>query len=384
MATGSRTADFDGERAFVLRAADGTEARVVPAIGANCIALQVPVAGQVVHALSTPRSAAVLRGHPTGSGYPILSPHPTGGRLPLTWRGRSYAPPSGAERLQGHGFAAGADWEVVDAGESEVVCRLDTGKLDPAKAWWPWPYTLTATYRVEAAVLMLSLELETLEDDPAPVMLGLHPYFPLRFVAPGAGGSASAASGGGAKVGQPGLPSAADLVGEDEASARNSCRMWVEADELWDLDRERAAWGGAALRDEWALRRARSVADLAETAVRTGTASADGRMPVLFYGSPAALAGATAADDPAGPGGITSGVVDTASGMKLTLETSQAFGGIAVYTPPAHAAVSLEPRSTLLDALALAEAQPELHTGVRTVVRGTPWRAWAKLSVGAV
>jgi galactose mutarotase-like enzyme len=395
MGSGSRTANFDGERAHVLRAADGTEAWVVPAIGANCIALQVPLAGAtgvadgLAHALSTPQSAAMLRGHPTGSGYPILSPHPTGGRLPLKWRGRTYAPPGGGDRLQGHGFAAGADWEVVDAGEAEVMCRLDTRRLDPGKAWWPWPFTLTARYRVETAALMLSLELESLHDDPAPVMLGLHPYFPLRFMTLGTAASASptgasGVSGSDSKAGQPVLPSAAELVGGDEVSARKTCRVWVDADELWDLDRARAAWAGPALLDEWALRQPRSLTDLAETAARTGTASADGRMPVLFYGSREALAGAAAADDPAGPDGITSGVVDAASGLKLTLETSRAFGGIAVYTPPAHAAVSLEPRSTLLDALALAAAHPDLDTGVRTVVPGKPWRAWARLSVGEV
>jgi hypothetical protein len=104
---------------------------------------------------------------------------------------------------------------------------------------------------------------------------------------------------------------------------------------------------------------------------------------VLFYGLPDALEGAVKGDDPAGPGGITSGVVDAASGLKLTLETSKAFGGIAVYSPPAHAAVSLEPRSTLLDALSLAAVQPGLATGVRTVEPGKPWRAWARLSVSA-
>jgi hypothetical protein len=43
----------------------------------------------------------------------------------------------------------------------------------------------------------------------------------------------------------------------------------------------------------------------------------------------------------------------------------------------------LEPRSTLLDALSLAEALPGLATGARTVEPGTPWRAWARLSVSA-
>jgi hypothetical protein len=104
-------------------------------------------------------------------------------------------------------------------------------------------------------------------------------------------------------------------------------------------------------------------------------------MPVLFYGLPAALTSAGAGGDGAAPGGIAGGVVDTAAGLAVHLETSLAFGGVAVYTPPNHPAVSLEPRATLLDALALSAAQPALATGLRAVEPGRPWRAWARLSV---
>ena len=362
------TADFHGAQAHVLRAADGTEAWVVPSIGANCIALSVPVVdGRRAHLLSTPVSAEALRAHGTGSGFPILSPHPSGGRAPFVWRGREYGPP-GKERLSGHGFASAAEWEVVTAGESELVCRLDTRKLG-ADVWWPWPFTLTARHRVEPGALLLELELESLHPEPAPVMIGLHPYHPLRLV-------------GGLELGAGETPpTAAELVGEDEAGARRSCEVWVEADDLWDLDRERAAWMGPEGRARWALRRPRSLHDLAQTAAAAGVASADGRMPVLFYGKPEALRAAREGTDPAAPGGLSSGVRDGASGVGLRLETSLAFGGLAVYTPPGHAAVSLEPRSTLLDAPALASAQPELDTGLRAVEPGRPWRGWARLSL---
>ena len=380
MSSQARTATFDGEQAYVLRAGDGTEAWVLPSIGANCIALSVPLPagrtgsgqkGRTAHLLSTPPSAAALRGHPTGSGFPILSPHPSGGRAPFLWRGRSYAPPGGRDRLAGHGFAAGAPWEVLDAGPDSLVCRLDTRTLDPATAWWPWPFRLTATHRVEPAALTLSLELESLHPDPAPVMLGLHPYHPLRLVA----------RPGFEPQGRPAPPTAAELAGEGQEEARQACRVWVAADDLWDLDRTRSGWAAPDLQERWALRRPRSLADLAQTAQRSGVAQADGRMPVLFYGDQDALRGAASGEEPAAPGGVTSGVVDTASGVALRLETSRAFGAVVVYTPPAHAAVSLEPRSTLLDALTLGAAQPDLPTGVRSVEPGRPWRAWARLSL---
>lgn len=368
--------DFDGAPAYVLRAPDGTEATVVPSIGANCIALRVPrPAGDgMAHLLSTPRSAEALRGHPTGSGFPILSPHPSGGRTPFTWRGRSYQPP-GRERLSGHGFAAGAAWEVLDAAEATLVCRLDSRTLDPGTTWWPWPYVITATHRVAPGELTLTLELENLASEPAPLMFGLHPYFPLRFVAPHAGGAGDAQQRGWA------LPTAAALVGEAEAAARQSCLVWVDAGTLWDRERNAAPGTIQPVGDRWNVRQPRSLADLANTAVQAGVASSDGRMPVILYTDTEALAAGSAGDDPAAPGGVASGVVDAAAGLALTLETSRAFGALALYTPPAHAAVSLEPRSSLIDALVLAEEQPDLATGLRAVLPGTPWRAWARLSL---
>jgi galactose mutarotase-like enzyme len=375
MGTQTRVTTFDGERAHLLRAADGTEVWVLPSIGANCIAMRVPLpdGAGTAHVLATPPSAAALRGHPTGSGYPILSPHPSGGRLPLTWRDGTYAPPDRRDRLAGHGFAAGAAWKVLDATAESLVCELDSRTLDPATAWWPWPFTITATFRLAPAALTSSFELHGHHDGPAPVQFGLHPYFPLRMVPPAGrrpDGDAGAVP-----------PPAAELVGGAEAAARRSCRVWVEADELWDLDRRREGWAPPELRDRWALRRPRSLADLAETAQRTGVATREGRMPVLFYGLPEALTSAGAGGDGAAPGGIAGGVVDTAAGLAVRLETSFAFGGIAVYTPPNHPAVSLEPRATLLDALALSAAQPALATGLRAVEPGRPWRAWARLSV---
>lgn len=375
-ATSRSEADFDGERAFVLRAADGTEAWVIPSIGANCVALRVPLpsGGGIAHLLSTPPSAEALRGHPTGSGIPILSPHPGSNRAPFSWRGRTYGPPDGRERLAGHGFAAGATWEVIHQGPSSLVCRLDTHRLDPAAAWWPWPFTLTATHRVDPGALTLTLELDNLAADPAPIMLGLHPYFPLRFVAPPAVQDA-------ATHGRP--PTAADLVGDDEPAARRSCQVWVETDTLWDLARGSATGESRPVGGLWDTRRPRSLTDLAETAERAGVAQDSGRMrmPVLLYGNREALEGALVEDDPAAPGGVTSGVVDTTSGVAMKLETSRAFGTVAVYTPPAHAAVSLEPRSSLPDALTLAAANPRLPTGLRTMMPGQPWRAWARVSL---
>ena len=95
----ARTATFDGEQAYVLRAGDGREAWVLPSIGANCIALSVPLPvrlpgapsgavgsgqkGRTAHLLSTGLGRGPARA-PHRIGFPILSPTPAaGGAVPL-------------------------------------------------------------------------------------------------------------------------------------------------------------------------------------------------------------------------------------------------------------------------------------------------------------
>jgi hypothetical protein len=292
-------------------------------------------------------------------------------RAPFTWGGRTYEPPGATGRLAGHGFLAAADWQIVDVSESALASRLDTRTLDPATAWWPWPFVITATHRLAAGALTLTLDFENLGDDVAPMMCGLHPYFPLRFLAQATGDGGAAGA----------LPTAADLAGADEAGARETCHVWVEADTLWDLAQGRATGVTRPVGERWDVRQPRSLAALEQTAARAGVAQANGRMPVLLYGTTAALDGARAGEDPAGPGGITSGVVDTAAGLKMTFEKSRAFGTVALYTPAGHAAVSLEPRSALPDALTLEAADSDTATGVRAVGPGETWRASARLSL---
>lgn len=373
MGAQARVADFDGERAYVLRAADGTEAWVLPSIGANCIALRVPLAdgrdGSSAHVLASPPSAAALRAHPTGAGFPILAPHPGQNRSPFTWRGRTYDPGSGRGRLPGHGFAARAAWAVIDANETTLVSRLDTRQTGDDAAYWPWPFTLTVTHHVEPGALTLSCEVDNLASGPAPLLFGLHPYFPLRLHTPQAGGAPATNA----------IPAPEELAGGDETSARRTCRVWVESGELVDLDRGMATGMVRPVEARWDVRHPRSLADLAEAA---GAASRAGRAPLLLYGKREALA-ALGGEDPAAPGGVTSGVVDTTAGLAVRLETSRAFGTVALYCPD-KPAVSLEPRTALPDALTVAAADPQALTGLRAVEPGIPWRAWARVSLTTV
>jgi galactose mutarotase-like enzyme len=352
----SSQSDFDGATAYVLRADDGTEAWVVPSIGANCVDLRVPLPGGAwAHLLDTPPSAEALRGHGTGWGFPILSPHPGRNRSPFLWRGQSYDPGNGRGSLPGHGFAARVAWEVVDSSGTALVSRLDTRRLGAEAAYWPWPFTLTVTHRVQPGTLSLDFELENLAEGPMPLLFGLHPYFPYRFIKENEGGG-----------------NAPDL--------RRTCRVWVVSGELLELDRG-AATGTTRAAEGWQdLRRPRSLAEMEDA---SGVAGTGARLPLLYYGDQAALAGALAGDDAAAPGGVASGVDDAAAGLRLTLETSRAFGTVAAYFPD-KPAVSMEPRTALPDALTLAASDPAAPTGLRAVEPRRPWHAWARLSASAL
>jgi galactose mutarotase-like enzyme len=387
--------DFDGEPAYLLRDDAGATAWVLPGIGANCIAFQVPVAGQAVHLLSTPPTAAALRGHPTGWGFPILSPYPGRNRAPFTWLGRTYDVRSGDQPgTLMHGFVAGASWEVVEATDDRLTCRFDSETISARATRWPWPFTLTATHRVEDGALTLELALDNRADEPVPHMLGLHPYFPIRLTA--------AAAAPSSRTGE--LPTAAALAGAAPAAAatRETCQVWVAADELWETAGGMATGTIRRLEGAWDLRRPQPLDELerrlgepaqpsaSPTGAGVAGAGAGGhaaggrRLPVLMYGKRAALRAFLARTDPAADGGVYSGLRDTTSAVEVTLATSAAFGTLALYCPPGQPHLSLEPRTAMPDALSLLDDPRRLSVGLWPLDPGQRWHAWARISAGAL
>lgn len=342
------------EDAVRLQAGDGTEALVVPSAGAVCARCRTPVAGGWAHLLAPIASREAVRERPTSvGGFPILYPHPGRHRVPLRWQGESITPPGvGGEALPGHGFAAGAAWTVVHRSPSGVTCRLDSRDVAGADAVWPWPAVLTAGYRLSPRTLEFELEIESRADRPAPLMPGLHPYFPLRFR------ESDAAS---------------------PEAARQTCAVWVEAGELWALERGAATGDVVPVAGALDLNRPRSVASIED--------HFGGKMPVQLYGRRDALESAARgaaggpADATAAPGGVTSGVWDRAAGLAVTFEISRAFGTVALYRPPDPLRLSLEPRAALPDALAVAAARPGLPTGLRSLAPGARARFWARLTL---
>jgi len=375
------TADFGGERAYVLRDGDRAAAWVLPGIGDNCFAFHTEVAGKRAYLLSTPASLAALRERPTFWGFPILSPYPGRHQTPFTWRSKQYTiTDNDRPGVAIHGIVAGAPWEVVDASESSLTCRFDSERFAGRQERWPWPFTLTATHTVERGALRLELALENRAGEEIPHLLGLHPYFPMRF---------TPASGQVAAV-RP--PAAAALAGGTAAQARETCQVWVAADELWVM---KAGLGtGEILRLEgaWDLRRLKSVAELERTLPAPpgpgwfgDDAAVHGpRLPVLLYGKRGALRLRQSGGDPNDKNGVISGVRDLASGIEMTLDTSAGFGSLALFCPSGQPFISLEPRSAVSDALTLMNDPRRLSTGVWPLGPGETWRAWAAISAAPI
>ena len=352
-AAGPAQVEYLGEPAVMLRAADGSEAMVLPGTGANCVTFRAPLAEKgMVSLIAGPDSAAPLRAAPNSAGIPLLWPHPGQHRLPLVWEGKEHAPVSADGvarngRLTGHGFVSAARWEVVETSDDAVTCRLDTRRLPGGDGWWPWPAVLTVTHKIGPGELSVELEVKNVAPGHAPLMAGLHPYFPLRFIG-------------------------------DDVGARETCAVWVDADQQWDLvgglatgrvwrlDNRSGGEGGEQVSDRGAMdvRWPRTVAELEAHATARG-----GRLGLQLYGR---------RDPSEAEGGVTSGVWDRTAGIGLTLETGRGFGTVGVYCPADRPVVSLEPRSAVHDALSLAATHPTLDTGLRALAPGDRWRCWAR------
>ncbi|MGH2368339.1 MAG: aldose 1-epimerase [Chloroflexota bacterium] len=370
------TSDFTGERAFRLGDGGGAQAWIVPAVGNNCVAFQTPVGGRMAHLLSTPASAEVLRSRPTFWGFPILSPYPGRHQTPFTWQGTPYAiTPNDRPGVAIHGIVAGAPWEVLEATEASLTCRFDSETFPNRAERWPWPFTLTTTHRLEDGALRLELELENRADVEVPHLLGLHPYFPVRFTPAG-------------RLGDDGLPTAADLAGDDAAAWRRTCSVWIEGDELWEMKAGLATGTIHGLESGWDLRAPQAVGDLEARLPPPpgrgpfGDDAAVGgpRLPVLLYGKRDALRAGWTGDRSGEAGGVTNGVADLASGVRMTLESSLAFGSLALFCPGGQPFISLEPRSAVSDALTLMNDPRHPPTGVCALAPGARWKAWVRLS----
>ena len=166
---------------------DATLAWIAPEAGANCIALAVKRGRAWVNLLFSAGPDA-LRSRPTRFGIPLLAPFP--GLLPggsCTWRGIEYrlAPNAADGRTFAHGFAHDRPWRVTrqTAGDVELALNLPEALSAAERAGYPFEIDLRARFSLETGALRIEFEAVNRGRDPAPVGLGLHPYFPFAPLA---------------------------------------------------------------------------------------------------------------------------------------------------------------------------------------------------------
>ncbi len=160
---------------------------IAPAAGANCIAFAVKRAGGWVNLLFSAGPDA-LRSRPTRFGIPLLAPFPgllPGGRY--AWRGAEYrlAPNAADGQNFAHGFAHDRPWRVTrqTAGAVELALGLPKALSAAERAGYPFEIHLRARFSLEAGALRIEFEAVNRGPDPAPLGLGLHPYFPVAPLA---------------------------------------------------------------------------------------------------------------------------------------------------------------------------------------------------------
>jgi galactose mutarotase-like enzyme len=152
--------------------------------GANCIAYAVRRDNGWVQILD-PGSSDALAERPTRFGCPILFPFPghvVGMRY--RWSGVEHVlPPTGPGPSDyAHGFAPRLPWRIERTMADGVECELLTTRDIPGgadAAGYPFVVRLRLSVRLVEQALTITLTATNEGDQPAPVGLGLHPYFDI-------------------------------------------------------------------------------------------------------------------------------------------------------------------------------------------------------------
>ena len=292
---------LDGHTVYVLRDRDsGSEAQILPSLGANCFSCRLGLGGRRLDVLESPPDLKTLAQRPSGFGYPILFPFPNrvrGGRF--TFEGRSYqmdVPEPGGNTI--HGFVLSRPWTVVradDADGASLTVEYLSEEHPEVIRQYPFPFRARATYGLRDSALTLNFFGENLGASRMPVGYGVHPYFRAPLV-----------------------------PGGDPAQ----CRVRVPVRKMWELQ------------------------DLLPTG-RLLPADGDND---LLSGRPLSGRGfdSVFTDVVRDPDGLIRCVLaDRTAGVELVVESEGPFREIVVYTPPGRAAICFEPYTCTTDAFNL-------------------------------
>jgi aldose 1-epimerase len=132
------------------------------------------------HVLRRALPGAVLSGNVRGLGcFPML---PYCNRIEdgrFSWNGVRYQldPGFGDQRHALHGVGLRQRWNVQQASPEEIVLTLEHDAIDERGRHWPFPFSAMLVYRYSNNSLRVTLTVTNRHKEPAPLGIGLHPYF---------------------------------------------------------------------------------------------------------------------------------------------------------------------------------------------------------------
>lgn len=121
--------------------------------------------------------AAIASGDPTRlSGFPLVPYSNRIANARFDWRGQNIAlhPNRADEPHALHGMGWQRAWQASKQSEASVVLQLD----HPGDVYWPWPLRAEQRITLSEDRLTIDLSAVNLADQPVPLAIGHHPYFP--------------------------------------------------------------------------------------------------------------------------------------------------------------------------------------------------------------
>lgn len=184
----SKPVDEQGLPAEIwLRGAEA-EAAFAPSEGFWCTAWRVQRGGAWLKVLDEPPSWTALRTRPTFYGNPLLFPFPYGlSDGGFTYRGKRHALRDGSEKRVQHGLVRDYAWTVDRTWEDAEGAHVQASYTytptadEQGLVQFPFPFRMTVTYSLKGRELLFRCQATNLGDEPMPLGLGIHPYFPVPF-----------------------------------------------------------------------------------------------------------------------------------------------------------------------------------------------------------
>jgi aldose 1-epimerase len=327
-------------------------AALTPSEGFWCTQFRVRHGDEWVRILAEPPTWEALQTRPTFYGNPLLFPYPLSiADGTFTYRGKRYTVRSGKEGrtihglVRDHAWTDAHTWRDVDGAHARAA--IVTGGEDAdLLAFFPFPFRFTVTYTLAGTSLTSHYEATNIGDEPMPLGLGIHPYFPVPLV-PGGQPSDAVVRSDVARMLRGGLQG-----GQNE---------WLEPQGVLDL------------------RVGQRVDALMATVGSAPSGAGRGSLLLVYTQRPDLDADAGRTADTDDSGGLTWSLIDTVHDLTVDVESSDDFCALVVYAPPTQHVISPVVSTCLSDAFnRAARGQP---SGMIELEPGETWRGWTRIVV---